>query len=287
MFEIGSHCHGTNNQDIFDIERVVFLGDSVTVGTPPTEVPDYYRSVVADALAAQFGLAPPGGLWKTADPFNGTSIVQDAGDFSSCAKWGARTDDFLMGGDQVAKCFPPEKRDLNTLVVMTMGGNDLSRLAEDGIGSAPKPAADLWADVEQFVQYKRAAVQWLKDPLNLTGDVSVVFANVYEYSDGTADLLSCPAAGTAGFDENWMDPALLMEMAVYANEQYAHIAYETGSDLVLMLEEFCGRGFRRDDPNAVCYRGPGESAYFDLTCIHPTGTGHLALAQLFLDVIEE
>jgi hypothetical protein len=34
---IGSHCKGTNHQDIIDIERVVFLGDSVTVGTPPTQ----------------------------------------------------------------------------------------------------------------------------------------------------------------------------------------------------------------------------------------------------------
>ncbi|NJK32083.1 MAG: hypothetical protein HC927_06510 [Deltaproteobacteria bacterium] len=32
---VGSHCLGTNHQDITDIERVVFLGDSVTVGTPP------------------------------------------------------------------------------------------------------------------------------------------------------------------------------------------------------------------------------------------------------------
>ena len=168
-FQIGSHCHGTNNQDIFDIERVVFLGDSVTVGTPPTEVPDYYRSQLADALATEFGLVAPGGLWKTADPFNGTSIVQDSGDFSNCSEWGARTDDFLMGGDQIDKCFPQDKRDLNTLVVMTMGGNDISRLAQDGIGDNPKPPEELWADIEQFVQYKRDAVNWLKDPLNLTG----------------------------------------------------------------------------------------------------------------------
>ena len=29
---IGSHCVGTNHQDIDGIERVVFLGDSITVG---------------------------------------------------------------------------------------------------------------------------------------------------------------------------------------------------------------------------------------------------------------
>lgn len=33
---IGSHCKGTNHQDIIDIERVVFLGDSVH-GRDPAE----------------------------------------------------------------------------------------------------------------------------------------------------------------------------------------------------------------------------------------------------------
>ena len=30
--QVGSHCLGTNHQDIDKVERVVFLGDSVTVG---------------------------------------------------------------------------------------------------------------------------------------------------------------------------------------------------------------------------------------------------------------
>lgn len=50
---IGSHCMGTNHQDITGVERVVFLGDSVTVGTPPTLSADYYRSKLAGAVAAR------------------------------------------------------------------------------------------------------------------------------------------------------------------------------------------------------------------------------------------
>jgi pilus retraction protein PilT len=90
---VGSHCMGTNFQDIHDVERVVFLGDSVTVGTPPTSASEFYRSRLADMLAQRFGLEPPSAVWKSANPLEGTASVRHSGAFWSCAKWGARTDD--------------------------------------------------------------------------------------------------------------------------------------------------------------------------------------------------
>src|SRR3990170_2334213 len=32
---VGAHCDGTNHQDIAGVDKVVFLGDSITEGTPP------------------------------------------------------------------------------------------------------------------------------------------------------------------------------------------------------------------------------------------------------------
>src|SRR3972149_5478262 len=52
---VGSHCAGTNHQDITDVERVVFLGDSITQGTPPTPASGYYRNLLAESLRARFG----------------------------------------------------------------------------------------------------------------------------------------------------------------------------------------------------------------------------------------
>ena len=37
----------------------------------------------------------------------------------------------------------------------------------------------------------------------------------------------------------------------------------------------------------MCYRGPDMDNWFDFTCIHPTPTGHGALADMFFDVISE
>lgn len=280
--EIGSHCQGTNQQDIIGIERVVFIGDSVTVGSRPTGAADFYRSIVANELADQFGLMPPEFLWQQVNPLDGTSIVQESGDFASCAVWGARNDDLQT---QLDDCFAPEDFDLNTLVIFTMGGNDVSNIAQDAIAGVP--VADQFAELEAMVHDHELAIQWLTDPARFTNGIYVVNANVYEFTDYTVDLLSCPAAGTAGFDMNPENPALLLGSLNLINEEYMRIAQENGTDVVFMFEGFCGHGFHADDPTSPCYRGAGSENWFDFTCIHPTPTGHMALADMFINVITE
>jgi lysophospholipase L1-like esterase len=285
MPTVGSHCLGTDHQDITGVERVVFLGDSVTVGSPPTPSAEFYRSRLADALASHFGIDAPNAIWKTANPLDGRAGLMESGDFASCAEWGARTDDFLDGGNQIADCFPASSRDLRTLVIMTMGGNDVSSITQDGIDGVPIP--DIWDDVRQFVRYQEDAVLWLKEPGRFPNGVFVVFANMFEFTDGTGDVTACPSAELAGFSAAWDDPSILADMVIYAEEQYMRIAVETGTDMIFMLEEFCGHGFNHDDPSAPCYRGPGTPRWFDLTCIHPNPDGHRVIADMFMAVVDE
>lgn len=282
---VGSHCLGTNHQDITGVERVVFVGDSITVGTPPHLPGDFYRSKVADALAARFGLQPPNLLWKTYDAFNGTSIVQESGGFASCAKWGARTDDLIQDHNQIVDCIPPDKRHLRTLVIMTIGGNDIAGLTQHSIDGLPE--ADLWLETEQFVQLMREAIEWFYEPGRFPNGVYVVFGNMPEFTDGTGEVEACDVSGLAGFDQPVPYPDQLAEMVVWANEQFVSIACETGSDVIFLLEEFCGHGFNADDPTAPCYRGVGMQNYFDLTCIHPNPTGHQHITDMFMAVVEE
>jgi len=56
---------------------------------------------------------------------------------------------------------------------------------------------------------------------------------------------------------------------------------------VFLMETFCGHGFKREDPNLQCYRGPGAAMWFDGTCIHPNPAGHAVIADLIMDVIKE
>ena len=283
---IGSHCKGTNHQDITDIERVVFLGDSVTVGTPPSPGDQVYRAELADVLVERFGLTPPNGLWKQYNPIDGVSLVKDSGDFSSCSKWGASTDDFLAPGPQIDDCFPPDKFDKRTLVVFTMGGNDLAAIAKDGANG--KPYDQVVKDAEKALQLMRDAVKWfVDDPNKFPNGVFVVFSNIYEFTDGTGDLMSCPAAGLGGFDKPWEDPELLKQLVLWINEQVMDIAVSTQTDMIFMLENFCGHGFKAGDATGPCYRGPNNPNYFDLSCIHPTPAGHDVIKDLFTAVIDE
>ncbi|MBN8616558.1 MAG: SGNH/GDSL hydrolase family protein [Deltaproteobacteria bacterium] len=291
---VGSHCLGTNHQDIRDVDRVVFLGDSVTVGTPPTETGDMYRNLLADRLATRFGLERPiitYDLWKTVDVVNGVSLRRDAGPFSSCARWGARTDDLLPEGVgdteyQMGDCFPMDRRDEATLVIMTMGGNDIAALTKDGFDGT-RTIDQLWDDTRAFVERLRLAVQWLREPGRFTAPVYIVFSNNYEFTDGTGDIESCPAADLGGFGGEWADPAALRAMVIWATEQYLSIAVEENADMIFLLEHFCGHGYHNDDPSAGCYRGPGTPRWFDLTCTHPNPDGHAQIADMFMAVVNE
>lgn len=287
---VGSHCLGTNHQDIDGIERVVFLGDSVTVGTPPALPEAYYRSVLADALAAQFGLSYGDGLdgalaWKSANRFTGQAFALRSGDFGACAKWGGRNDDLLQGGMQIAQCFEEADFDARTLVVFTSGGNDINAITQDAIDGVPN--ADLMLLAQDASDYLREAIDWLQDPGRFPNGVFIVFANPYEFTDGTGEVEACDVSGLAGFDQPVPAPDRLADLVVWLEEEYGRIAAETGTDMIFLLEEFCGHGFNADNPQAPCYRGPGTDVWFDLTCIHPNPTGHQHIADMFMAVIDE
>ncbi len=286
---IGSHCNGTNHQNIQGVQKVVFLGDSVTVGTPPTNLNPgaVYRAILAQKLAPLLKITPPGFGWGGADPFNGVALPKESGDFISCAKWGARTDDLMKDSTQVEECIPPDKRDLHYLVIMTMGGNDIASITQDGGGTSPaKTIPQLWQETQDFVKLLGDTVAWLKDKQNVPGGVNVVFANMYEFTDGTGETNSCATASLGGI-QPWQDVTALADMVIWANEQYMKIAVDTQSDMIFMLESFCGHGYKRDDPTGPCYRGPNTPLWFDLTCIHPNAPGHSALADLFYTTIAE
>lgn len=282
---VGPHCAGTDHQDIDGVERVVFIGDSITVGSPPTLPGAFYRTILADDLAAHFGIDPPQFAWRY-HTLSGGAFIEESGAFAHCAKWGAQTDD-LAG--QLEDCFPEDARAETTLVVLTIGGNDLAQVAKHG---ATAPFADNLAEVQAYVDRLRAAIEWLKEPGRFPNGVYVVFANTYEFTDGTADLESCPATNLGDFIsfadfENWPDPEPLKELMVWANEEYMRIAVDTGSDMLFLFEQFCGHGFHADDPASPCYRGPGTQRWFDGTCIHPNPRGHSRVADLFLQTIVE
>jgi lysophospholipase L1-like esterase len=249
---MGSHCKGTNHQDIAGVQKLVILGDSISQGTPPTPSNQFYRNVLADKLSAKFP----------------DLVVEE------CAENGARMSD-LAG--QIDACFPGVEP-LTTLVVMTMGGNDAVNWATNDLSQE-----EAEADAEVIAGELRDAVATLQDPAKFPAGSYFIFTNVYEYTDGTADLDSCPTAGLAGLSGTYYAGATALAKL---QELYMEVAVDTQTDMVLMGEEFCGHGYNRDETN-TCYVGPDAENWFDLTCIHPTPTGHGVIADLFELVVDE
>lgn len=255
---LGHHCHGTNHQDIQGVERVVFLGDSVTTGTPPTLLTQFYRALVANELTLRFGE---------------DLIVEN------CSRFGARTDDFFRMDSQLGECFPEGGSDLTTLTIFTIGGNDFFAWASDGL--TPEQAMAAAGEAADLLD---EAVAWMKDPARFPNGHHVIFANPYEYTDATGDLASCELAERIGLAGNWLEGANAL---ILTAERFMQTAVTHGADMIFTLEAFCGHGFRADDPTGQCYRGPGTPNWFDFTCIHPTPEGHAAIAEMVMAVVDQ
>jgi hypothetical protein len=325
---IGSHCVGTNHQAITDIEQVVILGDSVTQGTPndvhPTclENDHFFRNKLSEWLADTYNLDTGDliswGLFKSYNClYDGTPGLQTSGDFHNCSKWGAKTDDFIEGGGQIPQCFPGYPTigsDKTTLVFFTMGGNDIAHINKAGFNASEAEVAagypEVWAFAESTIGYLEEAMAFLKDPAAFPNGVHVVFANPFEFTDGTGNTSACsPAeinipfvgpldisafgidlAGIAGYGA-WEDQSVQEAVVIWMMEQYMRIAVDYQADLVWLLESFCGHGFVATGPDADtenrCYRGPDAELYFDISCTHPSKAGHHALSELFKAVIAE
>jgi len=281
---IAGHCLGTDHQDIpSDIERVVFIGDSVTLGSPPTPSEQWYRNVLAETLADRYGLEKPEWLWQQADIISGKPYETFSGDFGVCAKWGGRTDDLMRDNDQVLDCLPESDRDLATLVVITSGGNDVFKAIQDEMEGGYSQS-DYEAKYDEWVGLLEDAVTWIANE-EFPGGVYVIFANVYEYSDGTMDLGDCPGADMVGFGD--VDSAAIDELTRQAMGDYLRLAVDTQTDMLFLREAFCGHGYNAGDPSAPCYRGSSAQVWFDDTCIHPNGSGHAAIADMILSVLDE
>lgn len=259
---MGNHCAGTQQQKVDKVEKLVFLGDSITAGTPPNLPNQYYRQLVEAGIKKRFG---------------------DDVEVADCSRWGARDWD-LMGKPntnqkgQIKQCFGSGLETKKTLVVMTMGGNDINAWAGDQLAA---PAAMI--EAETSANQVGEALAWLKDPAHFPNGSWVVFGNVYEFTDTSGDLHSCPAASLTGMKPSYAQgtPAI-----VRLQELYMKHAVETGSDMVFLLENFCGHGYRRDDPLLQCYRGPNAELWFDLTCIHPNPIGHAKIAEYVLQIVD-
>ena len=280
-YPINETCAGTHTQDFRDIEHVVFLGDSVTVGTYPTQTDEFYRSILTKKLVEHYNLTAPEEDWYRANYDSGQSHILRSGDFSSCAKLGARTRELFTRSKQLETCFTEDLYDKKLLVIMTMGGNDINVITQNVVQQ--KPQDDIWQTAQDTVEHVDKGMAWLQDP-KFTKGIDIVFANLYEFTDGTGDATACPLADVVNLNVDVDDP-FLEEVIMWLEREYFEVAKRYNIDMLFLQENFCGHGFHHDDPTTRCYLGPDAEMWFDNTCLHPNPIGHEQIADMFYAVI--
>ena len=280
-YVIEETCSGTKTQSFQEIEHVVFIGDSVTVGTYPTQTEDFYRSLLTHRLADRFQLTLPEENWFRVDYETGQSIVLRSGDFSSCARLGARTRELFTRSNQLESCFTEDLFDKKLLVVMTMGGNDINVITQNVVQQLEPQI--IWGKADDAVSDMDRGIAWLKDGKFSKG-IDIIFANLYEFTDGTGDATACPFADLVNLNVDIDDP-LLEDIIMWMEKEYFEVAKRYRVDMLFLQENFCGHGFHHDDPTTRCYLGPDAGIWFDNTCLHPNPVGHAQLAEMFYSII--
>jgi lysophospholipase L1-like esterase len=250
------------------------------------------------------------------------------GDGGQCirAAGSPETDAFCgrSSNKQVDQCVPEGQSPEVPLFVFTMGGNDIAAISQDGSQidpNTPEGMAEIeagypsmWALAHRTIDYLEEALRFMKDPARFPNGSYVVFANPFEFTDGTGDVGACqpevieipltpdfslrldltsygiPLAELAGFGD-WARPEVQQEIVVWILEQYMRLAVEFQVDLAWMLESFCGHGYVATGADADmsnrCYRPDDPSRWFDVTCIHPNERGHTEIFKLLRALVLE
>ena len=147
-------------------------------------------------------------------------------DFSSCARLGARTSELHDRSTQLQSCFTEDLWDQDLLVIMTMGGNDLSTITQDIIEGQSQES--IWRLAERAVDNLDQG--YLAARAALPGRLQLVFSNLYEFTDGTGDAAACPMAEVFDLNVDVDDP-FLEEIIIWLESEYFELAKRYDFDM--------------------------------------------------------
>jgi len=241
--------YGTNNQTIENVERVIFLGDSITA-TPYLVTP--WSDLIRDSLKSLFGASL---------------------EFQNYAAWGARTED--VRDDQLPRIDTGSTK--RTLVLMTVGGNDALQV----LGESAETSL---SHMQNKVGILEEIIQWIMDPSHFPGGVYLVFGNIYDPTDGVGDFTHC---GIGTSYQDWpelseVEPVVNGWYMELANRYGVDMLDMHGLFLGhgYHNNDTSNPWYCHDcSPDCPCPR------WFDFTCIHPNADGHEALAGFFYQMV--
>lgn len=244
-----------------DPVRVIFMGDSITAG-----------------FGAPGGLSYPELLedndrrrWPEFETDDLATTHPGITDFVDVSVSGATTTTLLDGQLPALKTRLGASVSGETLVVITIGGNDVVRALSPTVD--PKTVIDrMLRNIEDIVDDLQG------DDRFADGPPAIYITNVYEPSDGTGQVQATSTHEGCFFGFDFGDA--LPELARY-NEAFEELARDKGFAAVDMRGHFLGHGFFSKDDDLDVHHPDDPTKWFDADCIHPNSRGHHEIRRLF------
>lgn len=238
-----------------DPARVIFFGDSITAGAEASRPSLTYTALLGDN---------DDGRWPDHAEIDLGGLYGVAPEAIDVSRGGAVTGDLLPDQAprlEAALSFPAAGE---TIVVMTIGGNDLQ--------NALNPLADPDAITAEALDNIEEFVGWIQDPARFPDGVSLYLTNVYEPSDGVGQADEC----FLGFPYASRLPNL-----DGFNADLVTMGEDLGFSVVDLRGHFLGHGFHHDDTALDVHEPDDPSLWLAPDCIHPNDRGHHEVRRLF------
>lgn len=230
------------------LDRVVFLGDSITYGYGIDVAANQYKNLLVENHDRR---------WPT---FAGDDLTARYGavEVLDASRNGAETDDLQGQIDQLRS----QPTDGTTAVFVTIGGNDLV-----GALTSPGGLDNIAPRIEANVADAVDALQALYPQSHL------LFTNVYEPTDGEGQTNACFMGLSVAAAEPALDDA---------NARTLALAKDRGFAWVDLRGHFKGHGFNHERETIDAYHDDDPTLWLQSDCIHPNARGHHELRRLFL-----
>ncbi|MEQ1507623.1 MAG: SGNH/GDSL hydrolase family protein, partial [Myxococcota bacterium] len=240
-----------------DPVRIVYFGDSITRG---------YGIRDQDVTYTELLRTNADDAWPD---WHGDDLDARFGDLEviDVSLDGATTDDVLDAE-------LPDLEDLlgpsvsgQTIVVGTIGGNDILDVAFSG---------DLDGGREHIEANIAAIMRFFQDPVRFPDGTFIAMTNVYDPTDGVAQVNAC----FFGIDLGFLQPTFDR-----LNADTRQHAVDNGWAWVDLHGHFIGHGFRYDEQGEWT-DAADPTLWFQRDCIHPNERGHHEVRRLFLAALD-
>ena len=239
-------------------KRVIFLGDSITAGAGASNDDEDYASLLVNNTNA----------WPE---WNGIDLSTRFPEIEvvDVSEGGAWTGTLLNRQLEYLE----ERLELpiegETLVVITVGGNDLQSVLLDPSGVDER--------LEKTVDNWRQIAEYFLDEQRFPDGSTLLMANVYEPTDAVGQVDDCFYG---------LNISILLPSLHSANTQLRELAESLGFSALDMRGTFLGHGFNHSDPSSPHYYEEDPTLWLANGCTHPNPRGHHEIRALFWRAID-